>query len=251
MVMESSRISSSSSSFQTLAAVLLAERQHQHGGALGPRNLSSLRAAACWRPASVASVRGDVVLGLGGHAVSTMSCSRFRLVQPVTDDRDGFVRIAVGQFAHLLHRLGVHLALDLGDVDHASGSRSRPGIGARPRVPPPGAAPPGRGAGDGQCGRRCRPISGDEHAPHQRAHHQNRTTRPRKRHHAELDAAHDVLLGELQHQSQPVGSATGSSTGASANRRLTTSTWSPRFSSKPIAERTSAAMRSSSSFARG
>ena len=39
--------------------------------------------------------------------------------------------------------------------------------------------------------------------------------------------------------------------GTSAKRRLTTSTWSPRFWSKPIAERTSAAMRSSSSLLRG
>ena len=42
-------------------------------------------------------------------------------------------------------------------------------------------------------------------------------------------------------ESQPVGSAIGAA-GVSAKRRLTTSTWSPRFWSKPIAERTSVAI---------
>ena len=41
--------------------------------------------------------------------------------------------------------------------------------------------------------------------------------------------------------SQPLGSEIGLA-GGSAKRRLTTSTWSPRFWSKPIAERTSAAI---------
>src|SRR5207247_1149457 len=50
--------------------------------------------------------------------------------------------------------------------------------------------------------------------------------------------------------SRPDGSATGGTDGASAKRRLTTSTWSPRFWSKPIAERTRVAMRSSCSLLR-
>ena len=49
---------------------------------------------------------------------------------------------------------------------------------------------------------------------------------------------------------KPVGSWIGAA-GVSAKRRLTTSIWSPRFWSKPIAVRTSAAMRSSSSLVRG
>ena len=49
---------------------------------------------------------------------------------------------------------------------------------------------------------------------------------------------------------RPVGSVSGRTAGASANLRFTTSTWSPRFWSKPIAERTRAAMRSSSSLLR-
>src|SRR6478672_2439234 len=39
-------------------------------------------------------------------------------MEPVADDRDGFVRVLVGQFADFLHRLGVTLALDLRDIDH-------------------------------------------------------------------------------------------------------------------------------------
>src|SRR5262245_57335867 len=50
--------------------------------------------------------------------------------------------------------------------------------------------------------------------------------------------------------SRPDGSEICGTAGASANFRFTTSTWSPRFWSKPIAERTSAAMRSSSSLPR-
>ena len=38
--------------------------------------------------------------------------------EPLTDDRDGFVWVLVGEFADLLDRLGVDLTLDLRDVDH-------------------------------------------------------------------------------------------------------------------------------------
>ena len=49
---------------------------------------------------------------------------------------------------------------------------------------------------------------------------------------------------------KPVGSSVAEPP-ASAKRRFTTSTWSPRFWSNPIEERTRAAMRSISSLSRG
>ena len=75
----------------------------------------------------------------------------------------------------------------------------------------------------------------------------SRTTRPSSSHHQQLDAAHDVVLGELQERHEAGRLGDRRCVGASAKRRLTTSTWSPRFWSKPIAVRTSAAMRSISS----
>src|SRR5262249_29261400 len=43
------------------------------------------------------------------------------LVQPLADDGDGLVRIPLGEGTHFLHRLRVHLALHLRDVDHLAG----------------------------------------------------------------------------------------------------------------------------------
>ena len=39
-------------------------------------------------------------------------------MEPVADNRDGFVGVLVGELANLLHRLGVNLSLDLGDINH-------------------------------------------------------------------------------------------------------------------------------------
>src|SRR5436853_593778 len=50
--------------------------------------------------------------GRRGHSVSTVLGGL--LVQPLAHDGDGFVRIALGEVADLLHRLRVHLALYLG-----------------------------------------------------------------------------------------------------------------------------------------
>src|SRR5882672_11338530 len=43
-------------------------------------------------------------------------------VQPGTDDGCGLVGVLVSQFADLLYRLCVHLALDLRNVDHGGGA---------------------------------------------------------------------------------------------------------------------------------
>ena len=43
-------------------------------------------------------------------------------MEPIADDGDRFVRILLGEFADFLHRLGVHLALHLGDIDHRRGA---------------------------------------------------------------------------------------------------------------------------------
>src|SRR6476659_6136405 len=39
-------------------------------------------------------------------------------MEPVADNRYGFVGVLVGEFADFLHGLGMNLALDLGDIDH-------------------------------------------------------------------------------------------------------------------------------------
>jgi hypothetical protein len=49
---------------------------------------------------------------------------------------------------------------------------------------------------------------------------------------------------------KPFGVSAGIPEGTSAKRRFTISTWSPRFWSKPMAERTRVAIRSRSSFER-
>src|SRR4029077_6586887 len=58
----------------------------------------------------------------GSHGLSVIPGSGGVFVQPAADDGYGFVRILVGEFADLLHGLGVNLALDLGDIDHGRGA---------------------------------------------------------------------------------------------------------------------------------
>ena len=105
-----------------LLAVLLAEREHQDRGALGPGQGPAgavLRLAAGQRRDQI----GNFVLVFlcGGHG-----CLLTRgIVEPFADDRDGLVRVAGGELAHLLDRLRVHLALHLGHVDHARGLAGR------------------------------------------------------------------------------------------------------------------------------
>ena len=161
------------------------------------------------------------------------------------------MRIPVGELADLLHRLGVDLALDLGDVDHLAtvwlGHSALAAPASRGRRPRPAAADAGQPSPSAPAARR---FVGRDDAAHQRAHHDQQHDEAEQAHHHHLDARMMSSLVNCSVDSQPVGSAIGVA-GVSAKRRLTTSTWSPRFWSKPMAERTSAAMRSISSLLRG
>ena len=108
---------------EDLAAVILAQRQHQHRGAFRPGQLAASRIDL--RPAGefghqAADVGPQLIVGFliwnGCHGL------RCVLVEPTADDGDRFLRILLGQFADLLNRLGVNLALHLGDVDHRGGA---------------------------------------------------------------------------------------------------------------------------------
>ena len=103
-----------------LAAVLVAEREHQHGGALRPGELAAVPAAAAGKRRHHAldvAFRLFFVLGGCGHG-GRSGCA---FVEPGSDDGNGFGRIAVHQLADALHRLGVDLALHLGDINHLGG----------------------------------------------------------------------------------------------------------------------------------
>ncbi len=108
-----------------LGAVLLAEREHQNCRTLGPFELT-LGGRSCARTVDEARQRvvdlasGGVVFisigSCGSHGVDRSGGGAF--LQPLTDDGNGFARVLVGDLTHLLHRLGVNLALYLGHVDH-------------------------------------------------------------------------------------------------------------------------------------
>ena len=114
------------------------------------------------------------------------------------DDR--LVRVLLGELADLLHRLRVHLALHLGDVDHGRGAVGDGdgfvaaddrdvGAAAVVMLPPPPPVtlltlPPSHGdagrrsrrqrrrtGGAGSAAPRRRAVRRDD-APHQRPHHQ-------------------------------------------------------------------------------
>ena len=120
-------------------------------------------------------------------------------LQPLTDDGNGFARILVGKVADLLHRLGVNLALDLGDVDHLGGlARLR---ASPPRFPSAAAVAGAAGASARRRRRamlRMRALVRREDAAHQRPHHQQQDDEAEQAHDHHFDGAHDVVLGELQ-----------------------------------------------------
>ncbi len=176
-----------------LAAILLSERQHQDRGALRAAQRRSLRAIAL-----TARQRGDDagdVVGICGLRYGHVRSRRLR--KPLTNNGSGFVRVSLGQFADAMHRLGVDLALNLGDVDHGRG-----GVGTGHQTLAGGGF-----AAVGQC--RQRTFAGErgdhfgsEDAPDQRPDHHEQHHEAEQHHHAEFDDVHDVVLGELQHAQQ-------------------------------------------------
>src|SRR5712672_166766 len=175
-----------------LAAILLAEREHEHGGPLRPAQDAPLLG----RGRLPARQRGDDVLDFvvrlfGGCGHGGLG----DLVQPVADDRRGFVGVAFGEFADLLHRLGVDLSLHLGDLDHLGGL-ARLGLDDLVRD-----LRHARMVGKLRLGGAHRLVRSDDPA-HHRAHHQEQHHVAEQQHDAALDRAHDVVLGELQHPEQ-------------------------------------------------
>ncbi len=128
ITIESSRSSSSSSSAQILPPYCSPSASIRIAARSGP---VSLRPSACRLSAGQGGP--DFAVGRGRCALSprlavrsrmhvgfspvyaVASCSHWRMID------NGFVRVALGEVADLLHRLGVHLALHLGDVDHLRG----------------------------------------------------------------------------------------------------------------------------------
>src|SRR6516164_2121665 len=123
MATESSRSSSSSSMPQILApycspsaSISTAARSRPVSRRLpvGAGRLASVDiAAARSRWASAGFFSGAFAIVKGSGCVG--------LIHPLADDGNGFARILVGKLTDFLHRLGVHLALNLGDVDLPGG----------------------------------------------------------------------------------------------------------------------------------
>src|ERR1700730_11669545 len=106
MASDSVRSSSSSSSFHTFSPWLSPSASISTAARSGPLRARPTPFSA-WRLANVATRSAislcDLVLAMAVSGV----------LQPLSDHRDGLLRIALGELAHLLHRLGVDLALDL------------------------------------------------------------------------------------------------------------------------------------------
>src|SRR5580704_3732548 len=123
-------------------------------------------------------------------------------MQPLADNGNCFVRILVGNLTHLLHRLGVDLALDLGKVDHL---RCLIGVGLQRA-----AACDGRDRVEARIDRRTvaqhtarrqrrhGALVRRDDAAHQRPHHHEQDDETKEAHHHHFDGAHDVVLGELE-----------------------------------------------------
>src|SRR5262249_35780384 len=160
---DSSRTSSSSSSDHTLppycspsASISMAARRGPVTFSLG---LPAWRAARPW-------ITLVMSLALVFTCGTAMSGRLGGFTQPLTDNGDGFIGIAFGQFAHAMHRLGVNLALDLGDIDQMRGRvAGKQGLSGR-RGDGVGL---GRRRGDGVGERRH--LLGRQHLLDQRAHH--------------------------------------------------------------------------------
>ena len=114
----------------------------------------------------------------------------------MTNDVGGLVRIALGQFADAVHRLGVDLALDLGDVDQCRGGNQA--LAGRAVGISVGQGRQGGGAG--QAGDHF----GSQDPLDQRTDHHEQHHEAEQHHDAELDDVHHVVLGKLDH-AEPSG----------------------------------------------
>src|SRR4051812_12859296 len=123
ITIESWRRSSSSSRFQILAPCCSPSASIRTAARSGPVSCLTGLVLSCCRPASVATRLSISLLFFCATAMLRQDSELGSFfVQPAANDRDGFVRVLVGKLADLLHRLGVDLALNLGDVDHGGGA---------------------------------------------------------------------------------------------------------------------------------
>ena len=176
---------------------MLAQRQHQDGGALRAAQRLALGPGAL-----TARQRrddgGDVVGIVGLRYGHVRSLGGF--AEPLANNGSGLVRIPFGQFADPVHGLRVDLALDLGDVDQlggAAGAGDQRLIGPEFSVWPIALDQGGRRFGQGGN------DFGSQDALDQRADHHEQHHEAEQHHDAEFDDIHDVVLGELQHAEKP------------------------------------------------
>src|SRR6202043_562995 len=109
---DSSRTSSSSSICQILPPYCSPSASISIAARFGP-GIFSRALPACRAP----RVAITLVMSVEFCACELAIRSLGGLAQPLANNGGGFVGISFGEFAHAVHRLGVDLALDLGDVD--------------------------------------------------------------------------------------------------------------------------------------
>src|SRR3954447_1215318 len=115
---DNSRTSSSSSWDQTLPPYCSPSASIRIAARFGPL-MGGVLSRLPWRWARVAMT---LVISFEFWPCAMSLTSRWcGVTQPLTNNGGGFVGIAFGQFAHAMHRLGVELALNLGDVDQLRG----------------------------------------------------------------------------------------------------------------------------------
>src|SRR4051794_27757240 len=216
MTMDNSRNSSSSSMPQILPPYCSPKASISTAARSGPVSCRAAAVACAWA-CLLASVATSAAMSFEVcevcdfcAAAAMVQISRCAVMQPLTDDRDGFIRVLVGKLAYFLHRLGMHLALHLGDVDHLGGvARYRlevfgfdlgdRGLHVRAQRIAGRSGAGERGGQQGGIARRGR-LVGRQHPAHQRPYHQQQDNQTQQEHDAELDAAHDVFFGELEHR---------------------------------------------------
>src|SRR3954462_8228957 len=115
---DSSRTSSSCSRAQTLPPYCSPSASIRIAARRGPLIGADL-GRPFWRLASVATTLAMSTLSFCVVCGTAMSVRGLR--QPLAHDGSSLGRIALGELADAMHRLGVHLALHLGHVDHLRG----------------------------------------------------------------------------------------------------------------------------------
>src|SRR5882757_1017401 len=202
MWIDNSRTSSSSSKDQTLPPYFSPSASIRMAARFGPANGLALGRALCRLASEAMTVVMSLVFEICGTA---MSVHRLLFAEPLTNDGSGLVGIALGEFAYPVHGLRMHLALDLGDVDQLRSS----GVGKQWLTGTAGLGSALRAAvgqrHSGACAGQRRDDFRGQDALDQRTDHHEQHHEAEQHHDGELDAVHNVVLGELQHAEQAGG----------------------------------------------